>query len=48
MGKILAVEFNGDATVLASGELSSLDAKGGLERLRSFEGRRSQPLGCRT
>ncbi len=49
MGKIFAVEFNEDATVLASGEFPSfLDAKGGPEMLRPFEVRTTQPLGCGT
>ena len=45
MGKIFAVEFNEDASVLASGEFLSLsDAKGGPEMLRPFEVRTTQPL----
>lgn len=49
MGKIFVVEFNEDATVLASGEcLFRPDAKGGPEMLRPFEVRTTQPLGCGT
>ena len=47
MGKIFAVEFNEDASVLASGELLSLsDAQGGPEMLRPFEVRTTRPLEC--
>ena len=45
MGKIFAVEFNEDASVLASGEFLSLsDVKGGPEMLRPLEVRTTQPL----
>ena len=49
MGKIFVVEFNEDATVLASGEfLYCPGAKGGPEVLRPLEVRTTQQLGCGT
>ena len=47
MGKIFVVEFNEDATVLASGEFLSCRGAGGRpEMLRIIEGRMTPPLGC--
>lgn len=49
MGKIFAVEFNEDASVLASGESgSACRAKGGPEMLSSLEARTTQQSGCGT
>ena len=47
MGKIFVVEFNEDATVLASGEFVFYRGAGGRpEMLRIIEGRMTPPLGC--
>lgn len=49
MGKIFAVEFNEDASVLASGESGLLrSAKGGPEMLSRLKARTTRRLGCGT